>query len=761
MLRELKLKNTIVKYGLNKNGIEQSFAQMYNHIALSNPGGAAAKRWEKAVSAKSNLNSAMANAKKYEKWTENTVNWAFTGYDLAMRFRNWQQYSGIFDSMTSELLGNCAPEETSALRENIKREKTHMTNQKLTMGLCVVAVAAYVTFPLSLVAGAAIAATDAIYTNNTNSKIKELKYEANQLGCLDFDDQGGRLAPRVGVRLDPSGYVYEAVPSNRLPAVSTTVFFKTIEQNIYGDDIEVIKKWNAVDYGLENPQVTDKYGLYGWDVPLGLWQVKYEKDGFQTAYSDWLPVPPPQLDVNIGMVSYAQPTVERINGYEDYLEAVFDKYMDITTITGTNITVIRNGTPIDIDIEFVDEEADPRNEDHFYAKIVHFKPLTASFDTNDTVVLSISKAASSYADVEMASDYTQTVPIKPEPKLLVLPSEINLAYGESKTLEVSLLPLDAAANKKITAVSGSTYLVAVNAEAVTDTAGVAAFSVTGELPGSTKLIFYVDGTLISKSAKVNVALPDQPSDDKAAKPTSNISSGEVAKGTLLTFSTTTPDATIYYTLDGSCPCAEDGPRKVYNGPIEINEDMMILAAAYKEGMDYSDTLGLFFMVKPAHPGVTVSGQVKTYNPAKSAHLELRGARTYTYDTPIGSGSGQLTQNFTFPGVEPGAYRLVITKDAHTSFTVYNIVVADKDVDLTGDARPEVQLMTMRCGDINGDGNINNSDLTILWQQANYNRSAAAAANKLCDLNGDGLINNIDLTILWLAYNYNRGPVEIQ
>ena len=49
---------------------------------------------------------------------------------------------------------------------------------------------------------------------------------------------------------------------------------------------------------------------YAWDVPEGQWQVKYEKAGYETTYSEWLPVPPPQLDVNIGIVSTATPTVE-------------------------------------------------------------------------------------------------------------------------------------------------------------------------------------------------------------------------------------------------------------------------------------------------------------------------------------------------------------------------------------------------------------------------------------------------------------------
>jgi hypothetical protein len=178
----------------------------------------------------------------------------------------------------------------------------------------------------------------------------------------------------------------------------------------------------------------------------------------------------------------------------------------------------------------------------------------------------------------------------------------------------------------------------------------------------------------------------------------------------------------------------------------------------------ADSAALVIVQPPS--SITVSGLIKSYNPQHESALELWRAgeaeAAYNYTIPKEeNGSGQREQRFTFSGVAPGTYTLIISKAAHTSFTVRSIVVIDNDVDLMQDARPEVRLMTLRCGDINGDGNINNSDLTILWQQANYNRSAGAAANELCDLNGDGLINNSDLTILWLAYNYNRGEIEIK
>ena len=584
--------------------------------------------------------------------------------------------------------------------------------------------------------------------------------------CNDENPTPGQSVRPVRAVIDPSGYVYEAVVSNRLPGVTTTAFYKTTEEDMYGDEHEVIKKWDAENYSQQNPLTTNEIGWYNWDVPVGDWQIKYEKDGYQTVYSTdiygWLPVPPPQLEVHVGMTSYAQPNITRVNGYEEYIEIVFDRYMDITTINSSSIIVTSNGAPVEIAIEFPDKEVDQIDEDRHYARVVHIKPTTGIFSVSDEVSLNIDASVSTYADVQMANDFTQTVPIKPEPKQLVLPDEINLEYGETKAIEVSILPLEAAAGKKITAVSGSTYLVTVNAEAFTDGVGKAVFTATGELPGSTELMFSVDGTLISQIVKVNMAMPYQENSEKAAKPTANLTSGEVEKGTLLILSTITPDATIYYTLDGSCPCAE-GARKVYTGPIEINENMSILAAAYKDGMDYSDSLALNFIVRTqSDTGVKVSGQIRTYNPDKSATIKLmQGDKEIDkIDIPVETGTGQRDQDFEFKDVAPGTYSLVITKDAHTKFTLRSIIVSDQNVDLTEDDRPEVRLMILRCGDVNGDGVIDDRDLTILWLTSNYFKNTAQAANPLCDFNGDGVIDDRDLTTLWLTYNYYRGEIAI-
>jgi hypothetical protein len=83
-----------------------------------------------------------------------------------------------------------------------------------------------------------------------------------------------------------------------------------------------------------------------------------------------------------------------------------------------------------------------------------------------------------------------------------------------------------------------------------------------------------------------------------ATPTANIASGSaVNKGTAITLACATQGATIYYTLDGSCPCLNTEARKVYDGtPIIIDETVTIKAMATEESMYDSDVAEFTYVV---------------------------------------------------------------------------------------------------------------------------------------------------------------------
>ena len=77
--------------------------------------------------------------------------------------------------------------------------------------------------------------------------------------------------------------------------------------------------------------------------------------------------------------------------------------------------------------------------------------------------------------------------------------------------------------------------------------------------------------------------------EQVEKPTSSLNGESIKKGTIVELSTSTPDAKIYYTTDGSLPTQES---LVYEKGIVLDKDVTIKAIAIKEGMDDSE-IGIY------------------------------------------------------------------------------------------------------------------------------------------------------------------------
>lgn len=401
----------------------------------------------------------------------------------------------------------------------------------------------------------------------------------------------GGGAPHV---MDPSGYVYEGVSSNRLEGVTATVFYKETVEDMYGDLHENIVKWDASEYAQENPLFTNEYGMYAWDVPNGLWQVKFEKEGYETTYSDWLPVPPPQLDVNIAMKQNRQPEVKSARAYEDAVEVEFDKYMMPELLTTDNISVIQNGTPVKGAVELLNEEASYEGEAETFASKLRFNAAVPF--TEQEITLVVSNRVKSYAGIRMQDDYQQTFTTEQEIKQIVSDSLTVVGYGEKATLTVSVLPASASKGKTLTVKTSSPMILGVETQQVViGNDGKAEIIVSGELPGTAALTFSVDGT--DKTA-LTIASVEQKINMAVATPTASIASGStVDKGTKIELSCATEGATIYYTLDGSCPCDNTAARKVYDGtPIVINETTTIKAMAVAADMTESEVAEFTYII---------------------------------------------------------------------------------------------------------------------------------------------------------------------
>ena len=166
-------------------------------------------------------------------------------------------------------------------------------------------------------------------------------------------------------------------------------------------------------------------------------------------------------------------------------------------------------------------------------------------------------------------------------------------------------------------------------------------------------------------------------------------------------------------------------------------------------------------------GVSVKGKVASYNGNHDFTVTLYQAGSETMvGTPLtvpGNRAVGLTeQNFTIPNVAAGTYDLVVTKDAHLPYTVKNVEVGNTDLDLTALTDKPYSTITLLCGDLNGDGIINEDDLNIIWLPANYLKKADdSGVNALADVNGDGIINEDDLNIVWLPENYLKSTSDCE
>ena len=292
---------------------------------------------------------------------------------------------------------------------------------------------------------------------------------------------------------DPSGYVFEAVPSNRIEGVKTTVYYKDSKN---GKAI----LWDASEYDQMNPLYTDSQGCYAWDVPEGYWQVKFEKEGYETTYSEWLPVPPPQLDVNVGIVSKAAPTVELVNIYQDEAEIKFSQYMDISSVTTSNVTFTCGGKTVNGSLKAVDAEKSYDGSVE-YATTFSFIP-DVKFDGTVTVNVSNVK---NYAGKSIAATYKSNRNVVYKLQSVEAPETVNIAYDSVGTITLTAKPALAAKGKKVYFSLNDSYIAALgSSDATFDENGVAKVKVTTLLPGMAELTYNIEGTTCEGKIVINV-----------------------------------------------------------------------------------------------------------------------------------------------------------------------------------------------------------------------------------------------------------------
>lgn len=474
---------------------------------------------------------------------------------------------------------------------------------------------------------------DEIYSSNRDKLFAEVPHRIRLLRCYDRNNDPskhpvGWYKPYANPADDPSGYVYEAVPSNRVEGVTATLYYREEYVDMYGDVHDKSTQWRAEEFGQENPLFTNSEGYYRWDVPQGLWQVAYEKEGYVATRSEWLPVPPPQLDVNVSLVQMTHPVVARAHVYADGAEVMFDKYMQPATLTADNIHLraVRGeeATLVPVSIRLLDEEAsvpDTREGQNVptYASRILVAPA-AGFDLGayDKATLIISSDVIAYNDLHMQTDYSQTLLIEQRITDVRLPGTVEVAMGDVEEVPVQFLPVGAAAGRTVAvALSDTENVTLLSSQSVTlDANGQTTVSLAGRKLGTA----FLDLKVMEQGAQSTVGEPVESTGlvqysynvpvrvfdpTVVPAPVASPAAGAIlVPGTAVTLKCANTDATIYYTLDGSCPCEVTPSRHVYDGtPLVLQADTHIRAMAVGPDGTESDVADFYYVIEAIPEGI--------------------------------------------------------------------------------------------------------------------------------------------------------------
>ncbi len=297
--------------------------------------------------------------------------------------------------------------------------------------------------------------------------------------------------------IDPSGYVYEAVTDNRVEGATAKVYYQ--DENT-GEAV----LWKAEEYDQINPQITNEEGIFAWDVPNGMWKVVVEKEGYESVESEWLSVPPPQVNVYLSMVSTQAPTVTSVHLYKDTAVIEFSQYMKIDSVTADTFSM--NGSAAVGKVEAIDPKESAVDSGEMLAR--QFK---LHYSGGKVTSITVSAEVLNYVGAAMEKNVVfDNLITEYETEGLAGDGKVYVVCGQEIIYQLQVLPAEAAASVKLFYKISDSYNVAITDIGEPDANGVIPIKILGNLPTTAAIDIYVEGSTISKRIEVQVTekLPD-------------------------------------------------------------------------------------------------------------------------------------------------------------------------------------------------------------------------------------------------------------
>jgi hypothetical protein len=349
--------------------------------------------------------------------------------NMVMKF-SWERFENIKDlkdgfdapeklkeleALADQIFAGCNQAAIDQHRDTLNSlSKMWMTGESMKWGMMLIGLAAGPeTFGLGTLA--MFAATELMENaldNELDRQINNLKADIGADDrCEKKEEKRKKVADPKWI-YDPSGYVYEVEPSNRIRDVKATAMYWDVAESAW-------KPWNAEEYGQQNPLITGAEGKYAWDVPKGKWKIVFQKDGYANAQSDELVVLPPHTDVNIPMVSVLPPALKRVDTAPGgRIDLTFDRHVIAAMVNDQSFTVrlkTAEGDWEQVDGTVVPVQAVSYKEEQV-ARHFRFTPSTPIKAASELEVR-LERGVMSYNEFPLSEDEVRLIKVPEQPVL--------------------------------------------------------------------------------------------------------------------------------------------------------------------------------------------------------------------------------------------------------------------------------------------------------------------------------------------------------
>lgn len=282
----------------------------------------------------------------------------------------------------------------------------------------------------------------------------------------------------------------------------------------------------------------------------------------------------------------------------------------------------------------------------------------------------------------------------------------------------------------------------------------------------------VYGEKVSPECTVTTVMPDW---EKANTPKASVPSGSIYPGTEVSLESSTENATIYYTLDGTRPSRTNG--RLYKNPIAINQNLTLKAIAVCDG--FYDSAVSTHEYNMSNSKVSVSSAVARAGSVATVYVDVKGFENVTwsgillnyasdvleyyghtvydgYDVQVSADNDSVSIRYDGGEMPDGrllevSFRVkpdAVEGDCEFATTASIEVEGVEGISEAAVSDGKIVVNNYLAGDANDDGKVGLADVLIIKQYAQGKESAIKnILLPAADVDGDGDVDNDDAILV--------------